>query len=171
MYRVAIGVTLALVWLGQSAFAELNFCNGSANVGVRVKVSNAPATTVATTYSALPGASVSFSVPAGATRRFVVSFSGEARLINNDSTPASNWIELQVWDNGQPMQPQDATSPLAFAAGNVYESHAATFCRNVTNTSASAVTHTITVQWKVTGASGLTAWLDDWALRLDVYNK
>jgi hypothetical protein len=76
-----------------------------------------------------------------------------------------------VWDNGQPMQPQDATSPLAFAASDVYESHAATFCRNVTNTTASAVTHTITVQWKVTGASGLTAWLDDWTLRLDVYNK
>ena len=70
------------------------------------------------------------------------------------------------------MQPQDASSPLAFAAGNVNESHAATFCRNVTNTT--AVTHTITVQWKVTNndaLSDLTAWLDDWTLRLDVYNK
>jgi hypothetical protein len=98
----------------------------------------------------------------------VVSFSGEIRLINNNSaTPGNNWIELQVWDNGQPMQPQDASSPLAFAAGNVYESHAA-------NTTASAVTHTITVQWKVTNndaLSDLTAWLDDWTLRLDVYNK
>ncbi|HEX3320860.1 MAG TPA: hypothetical protein VHR84_09170 [Terriglobales bacterium] len=105
----------------------------------------------------------------------MVSFSGEIRLINNNSaTPGNNWIELQVWDNGQPMQPQDASSPLAFAAGNVYESHAATFCRNVTNTTASAVTHTITVQWKVTNndaLSDLTAWLDDWTLRLDVYNK
>jgi hypothetical protein len=174
MYRAAAVVILATFWLGQGAFAQTTSCNGGANVGVRVKISNAPTTTASTTLAALPGAVVSFSVPAGATRRFIVSFSGETRLINNNATmPADNWIELQVMDNGHPMQPQDNTSPLAFAAGNVYESHAATFCRTVTNTTSAAVTHTISVHWKVTdndALGNLQAWLDDWTLRLDVHN-
>lgn len=171
MYRVAVVVVLSTLGLGQSAFAQFTSCNGGANLGVRVKISNAPSTTTSNTYVALPGASVSWSVPAGATRRFVVSFSGESRLINNAEPPAgaSSWIELQVRDNGQPMQPQEATSPLAFASANLYQSQAATFCRTITNTSGSAVTHTISVQWRVAGAAGLTAWLDDWTLRLDGY--
>jgi hypothetical protein len=174
MYRTAVVVVLATLWMGQSAFAQFTTCNGGANVGVRVKISNAPTTVsepTANTFNALPGASVSFSVPAGATRRFVVSFSGETRLLNN--TSSSNWIELEVRDNGNAMQPQDTTSPLAFAAADVYESHAATFCKNVTNTTGSAVTHTISVYWKISdniGANNLTEWLDDWALRLDVHN-
>jgi hypothetical protein len=171
MFRVAVVVILAILWMGQSAFAQFTSCNGGANVGVRVKISNAPTTVsgaTANTFAALPGASVTFSVPAGATRRFVVSFSGETRLIGN--TSASNWIELQVRDNGNVMQPQDDTSPLAFASADVYESNAATFCRTVTNTTGLAVTHTISVWWRISGASNLTAWLDDWTLRLDVHN-
>ena len=166
MFRVAVVVIFAILLMGQSTFAQFTSCNGGANVGVRVMISNVPSTTTASTFGALPGASVSFKVPAGATRRFVVTFSGETRLIKN--TTANNWIELQVMDNGNLMQPQDITSPLAFASGNVYESHAATFCTTVTNTTGVAETHTISVLWRVAG-SGLTGWLDDWTLRLDVH--
>ena len=171
MYRVAFVVILATLSLGGSAFAQFTSCSGGANIGVRVKISNTPTTSTAHTFSALPGASVSFSVPAGATRTFVVSFSGEARLIGNPVPPggAGNWIELQVSDNGSPMQPQDTTTALAFASADLYESHAATFCATVKNTTAAAVNHTISVLWRVAGAAGLTAWLDDWTLRLDVH--
>jgi len=129
MYRVVVVVVLSTLGFGQGAFAQLSSCNGGASVGVRVKTSNAPSTTTAHAYVELPGASVSMRVPAGATRTFVVSFSGESRLIGNALPPAgaSSWIELQVTDNGNAMQPNDATSPLAFASANVYQSQAATF--------------------------------------------
>ena len=171
MYRAAVVVILATLSLGQSAFAQSTSCSAGANIGVRVKISNAPTTTTAMTYGALPGASVSFSVPAGATRTFVVSFSGEARLIGNPLPPAgaANWMELQVRDNGTAMQPQDSTSPLAFASADLYQSNAATFCETVKNTTAAAVNHTISVWWRVSGGTGLTAWLDDWTLRLDAH--
>jgi hypothetical protein len=168
MFRVAVVVVLTILWMGESAIAQFITCNAGANAGVRVKISNTPSTVTTNTYSALPGASVSYSVPAGATLRFVVSFSGETRLIGN--TSASNWIELQVRDNGKVMQPQDDASPLAFASADLYESNAATFCKTVTNTTGSAVNHTVSVWWRVSGANTLTGWLDDWTLRLDVYN-
>ena len=172
MYRVAVVVVLSTLGLGQSAFAQFTSCNGSANVGVRVKISNAPSTTTSSTFVALPGASVSVSVAAGATRTLVVSFSGESRLIGNFEPPAgaANWIELQVLDNGQAMQPQETASPLAFASANLYQSSAATFCGNIKNTTGAVVNHTISVSWRVSGgATGLTAWLDDWTLRVDKY--
>ena len=171
MYRVAVVAVLSTLGVGQSAFAQFGSCNGGANIAVRVKTSNGPTTITTHTYVALAGGSVSFSVPAGATRTFVVSFSGETRLIGNPLPPAgaSNWIELQMRDNGVVIQPQDSTSPLAFASADTYQSQAATFCRTLTNTSASAVNHTLAVWWKVSGASGLTGWLDDWTLRLDVH--
>ena len=100
-----------------------------------------------------------------------MSFSSEARLIGNAEPPAgaANWIELQVRDNGQPMQPQETTSPLAFASANLDQSNAATFCATVTNTTAASVNHTVSVAWRVVGATGLTGWLDDWTLRVEKY--
>jgi hypothetical protein len=74
-----------------------------------------------------------------------------------------------VRDNGSAIQPHDTTSPLAFASADAYQSNAATFCKSVTNTTAADVNHTISVWWKVSGQTGLTGWLDDWTLRLDVH--
>jgi len=171
MYRVAVVVVLSTLGLGQSAFAQVTSCNGTTNLGFRATISNAPSTTTSTTYVALPGASVTLSVPAASTRTFIVSFSGETRLIGNAQPPAgaANWIELQVRDNGQAMQPQETSSPLAFASANLYQSNAATFCGTITNTSASTVNHTVSVWWRVVGATGLTGWLDDWTLRAEKY--
>ena len=171
MYRVAVVVVLSTLGVGQSAFAQFTSCNGSANLGFRAKISNAPSTTTSTTYVALPGASVTLSVPAASTRIFIVSFSAESRLINNPEPPAgaASWIELQVRDNGVAMQPQETTSPLAFASANLYQSNAATFCGTVTNTTAATVNHTVSVWWRIVGATGLTGWLDDWTLRVDKY--
>ena len=171
MYRLAVVVVLSTLGLGQSAFAQFTSCNGSANLGFRVKISNAPSTTTSSTYVALPGASVTLSVPASSTRIFVASFSAETRLIGNAEPPAgaANWIELQVRDNGQPMQPQDIGSALAFASANLYQSNAATFCGTFTNTSGSTVNHTVSVWWRRVGPTGLTGWLDDWTLRVEKY--
>src|SRR6476620_3833396 len=112
MYRVAVVVVLSTLGVGQSAFAQFTSCNGSANLGFRAKISNAPSTTASTTYVALPGASVTLSVPAASIRLFIVSFSAESRLINKPEPPAgaASWIELQVRDNGVAMQPQETTS-------------------------------------------------------------
>ena len=171
MYRVGVVVVLLTLGVGQSAFAQVTNCNGSTNLGFRATISNTPSTTTSATYVALPGASVTLSVPAASTRTFIVSFSGETRLIGNAQPPAgsANWIELQVRDNGQAMQPQEAGSPLAFASANLYQSNAATFCGTFSNTTGSTVNHTVAVYWKVVGGTGLTGWLDDWALRVEKY--
>jgi hypothetical protein len=164
-----ITIVLAIAAFGS---AQTSSCSGGVQKAVRIKTNNAPITTTSTTFAALPNASVTYSLPAGSTDTFVITFSAEARLINNaSSTAADNWIELEVRDNGVAMQPQDTTSPLAFAAGNVYESHSATFCKRISNTGTTAKTHTFTVNWKVTdndAAGNLQGWLDDSALHLEV---
>jgi hypothetical protein len=147
-------------------------CGGTTYTGVHVKTSNTPTTSSSTTFVSLSGATYTVSVPANSTRAIIVTFSAETRLVNNNgTTPSDNWIELRVRDNGVALQPADDTSPLAFASSNVYDTHSVTFCKTVTNTTATAQNHTIAVVYKITDndtLGNLQAWLDDWTLRVDV---
>ncbi len=147
-------------------------CGGTTYTGVHVKTSNTPSTSSSTSFVSLSGATYTVSVPANSTRAIIVTFSAEGRLINNNgATPSDNWIEVRVRDNGVALQPADDTSPLAFASADLYDGHSITFCKTVTNTTSTAQNHSIAVVYKVTdndALGNLTAWLDDWTLRVDV---
>lgn len=151
-----------------SGLAVITSCAGGIQKAVRVRINNVPTTTAATTFAALPNASITYALPAATTDMFTVTFSAEGRLIGNASP--NNWIELQVRDNGVPMQPQDTASALAFASADTYASHSITFCKRIANTGSVAANHTFTVFWRVTNNTGaaLTAWVDDSALHVEV---
>jgi hypothetical protein len=165
-------ITSAAVLCPLLAYGYSVSCGGTTYTGAHVKTSNTPTTSTSTTFVSLAGATYTVSVPANSTRAIIVTFSAETRLTNNNGTsPANNWIELRVRDNGVALQPADDTSPLAFASADLFEGHSITFCKTVTNTTGSAQNHNITVVYKVTdndGLGNLQAWLDDWTLRVDV---
>ena len=147
------------------------FYAGGALEGVRKVTENSPTTTASHVFVNVPGASVSWFVPAGDSDLLNVSFFAECRLINN--TSPANWVELRVMLSRFPaalgfptfMQPYDVVSPMAFCSANTYAMHAANFAQRV----AGGATYTAQVQYRVTGAN-LTAWLDDWKLELMAFN-
>jgi hypothetical protein len=163
----------------QSAELARTFYSGGALEGVRKVAENSPTTTTSHTYINVPGAAASWFVPANDTDLLNVSFSAECRLINNPNPPAGtpNWVEVRVLLTRVPaaagyptfMQPYDVASPMAFCSANEYAMHAANFAARVSGGTTGA-TYTAQVQYKVTGAAGLTAWLDDYMLELLAFN-
>lgn len=155
------------------------FYSGGALEGVRKVAENSPTTTTSHTFINVPGAAASWFVPANDSDLLNVSFSAECRLINNTLPPggASNWVELRVMLSRVPalagfptfMQPYDVGSPMAFCSDNNWAMHAANFAARVSGGTTGA-TYTATVQYRVTGAAGLTAWLDDYMLELLAFN-
>ena len=143
--------------------------SGGAQKGVRAKVSDgAPVITGETAgFNVLAGASVSFTVPAGDTDLFVVTFSTECQLRGGPST--FDWLELEVLDNGAPMEPNGAAGdPLGICGDANYSSEAAQFVKRV-----GAGAHTITVRHKIVDTAPLavlSSWIDDWSLVLEVSN-
>ena len=157
----------------------LTVFSGGALEGVRKVAQNSPTTTTSQTYVNVPGASASWLVAANDSDLVNVNFTAECRLIGNTLPPggAANWVELRVVISRSPaaagfptsMQPNDTTSPMAFCSANDYAMHAANFAARVSGGSTGA-TYTVQVQYKVTGAAGLTAWLDDYMTELLAFN-
>jgi hypothetical protein len=156
--------------------------SGGALEGVRKASENAPFTTMSRTYVNLPGASVSWFVPANDTDLLNVFFSAECRLINSNITAANqDWVELRVQLTRVPaaagfptfMQPYDVGSPMAFCSANGYAMHAANFAARVAGGTTGA-TYIAQVQIRVADNGPadptLTAWIDDRMLELLAFN-
>jgi len=153
--------------------------SGGALEGVRKVAENSPTTTTSHAYVNVPGAAASWFVPANDSDLLNVSFTAECRLINNPLPPggAANWVELRVVLSRVPaaagfpvvMQPYDVASPMAFCSANEYAMHGANFAARVSGGTTGA-NFTAQVQYRVAGAAGLTAWLDDYMLELLAFN-
>jgi hypothetical protein len=153
--------------------------SGGALEGVRKAAENAPTTTTSHAFVNVPGASASWFVPALDSDLLNVTFSAECRLIGNALPPAgaANWVEMRVMISRVPaaagfptfMQPYDTTSPMAFCSADDWAMHAAQFAARVAGGTTGA-TYTAQVQYRVSGAAGLTAWLDDYMTELHAYN-
>ena len=153
--------------------------SGGALEGVRKVAENGPTTTTSHVFINVPGAAASWFVAANDSDLLNVSFTGECRLINNPFTAAAaaNWVEMRVMLTRVPaaagfptfMQPYDVGSPMAFCSSDHYAMHGANFAARVAG-GATGATYTAQVQYRVTGAAGLTAWLDDYMLELLAFN-
>jgi hypothetical protein len=116
------------------------------------------------TWLNLPGGNVAWSVPAGTSDLFNVSFSAECRLIGG--IVPNDWVRIRVLDNGVPLEPYDGQQAFCSAAG--YATYKGNWVRRV----ASGL-HTIRVQFRIQDGApfgALSAWIDDWTLELVVYN-
>jgi hypothetical protein len=160
----------------QSAGVSQTVFSGGALEGVRKVAENNPTTTTSQTYVNVPGAGASWFVAANDSDLLNVNFTAECRLIGNAAPPtgAANWVEIRVMlvRGGSFvgfMQPNDTGSPMAFCSANEYAMHSANFAARVSGGTAGA-TYTAQVQYKVSGASGLTAWLDDYMTELLAFN-
>jgi len=163
---------------GSTELARTVFSGGAVK-GVRKVAENSPTTTTSQVYVTVPGATASWFVPANDSDLLNVSFTAECRLIGNPAPPsgAANWVELRVMLSRTPaasgfptfMQPNDTTSPMAFCSADNYAMHAANFAARVSGGTTGA-TYAIQVQYKVSGAAGLTAWLDDYMVELTAFN-
>jgi hypothetical protein len=95
-----------------------------------------------------------------------VDFNAETRLYN--AADDGHWIQLNVYLDGQLMNPNDGTSPLALANdGEGWESNATSACQRVGEGS-----HTVRVEAELVdfyGSADLEGWLDDWTFEVDVY--
>jgi len=162
-----------------SAELARTFYTGGVLEGVRKVAENTPTTTTSHTYVNVPGAAASWFVPANDSDLLNVSFTAECRLISNPLPPAgaANWVELRVMITRVPalagfptfMQPNDIISPMAFCSADQYAMHAANFAARVSGGTTGA-TYTAQVQYRVSGAAGLTAWLDDYMMELLAFN-
>ena len=137
--------------------------SGGAVKAIRAKVGDTPTTIVepgGLGFTALPGASVTYTVPAGTTDTLVVTFNAECRLTS--PTPPGDWIEVEVRLNGTPMRPDDI---MAFCADDDWEENMATWVSGRIKGGA----HTVAVFWKMTDNlpdDVLSAWFGDWTLTL-----
>jgi|SoiMethySBSTD1v2_1073268.scaffolds.fasta_scaffold988230_1 hypothetical protein len=120
-----------------------------------------------TTWKTLPLASRSYTVPAGATYLFNVSFSAECRLFGGGG---DDWVRIRIVDTvggvSTPLQPDDGG--VVFCSADGYAMHKGNWVKN-----AGAGTHTLQVQfWIFDGApaEALSARIDDWTLELVVYD-
>jgi hypothetical protein len=134
---------------------------------IKARVGNSPTTIVepaGLTFSALPSAAVSYSVPASTFDTFVVTFSGECRLYG--ASP-DDWVEIEVRLDGVALQPWATSTPMAFCSGDNWDTHSATFVSGRIG----GGSHTVTVHWKLVDSAPdgtLSGWLDDWTLLLMV---
>ena len=188
---VAIATTFMLTLISMPVFTQQEqtatgiaeqartFFSGGALKGVRKVSESSPTTTTSNVFVNVPGASASWFVSANDSDLLNVSFTGECRLIGNALPPAgaSNWVELRVALTRTPaasgfptaMQPYDVASPMAFCSANDWAMHRADFAARVSG-GATGATYTAQVQYRVSGVTGLTAWLDDYMTELLAFN-
>src|SRR5262245_1592674 len=132
-------------------------CTGTTVKAVRAVMQTEPTTIGEGGFVALPGATVSFTVPAGTLDTFVVTFSGECRL--SGASP-DDWVEVEVRLDGVALPPGGSPSPMAFCSADSWAMHSATFCQRV-----GEGPHTVQVFWKLVDSAPdgtLSGWLDDW---------
>jgi hypothetical protein len=118
--------------------------------------SASPVTSNDTSFTDLPGADETITVPTGETARLYVWFTAESRCTGASGT----WCSVRVTVDGNEIEPA-AGSDFAFdsASTDLYESHAIV---RVSGT-LTAGSHSVKVQGRTTSAS-TTLRLDDWAM-------
>jgi hypothetical protein len=149
--------------------------SGGAQEGVRKRTENAANTWTSTAYGTVPGATLSWFVPAGDSDLLNVSFEAECRLIGGNNP--SRWVEMRAQISASPavpgyptfLQPYDTGSVQAFCSADLYAMHHASWARRVVAPSSFGVNYTVTIQRRVNTA-GTTAWLDDWEMALHASN-
>lgn len=128
--------------------------------GFAIIPGTASATTTSTTFTDLPGASYTFTVPAGSTAHVLAFFSAESLCTGG---AASDWCSVRILLDGTEMLP-DSGLDFAFdasdgtASSDLWEGNSMT--RGIL--AVAAGTHTVKVQWAVVGTP--TFRLDDWLL-------
>jgi hypothetical protein len=105
-------------------------------------------------YVNLPGATLSYTVPAGTSDLFNVAFSAECTKLGGSTA------YIRVLDGGVPMEPYDGFQ--SFCSSSLPATHKGNWARRV-----GAGAHTLQVQFR-SPAGGVT--VDDWTFELVVYD-
>lgn len=119
----------------------------------------------------LPGASVSFTTPAGDSDQVVILFTAEARVQGQPLSYVApvDFLRVQLFLDGAPVGGND----VSFTSG-AGESNATQACKRVSAPAGGAgVVHTVTVQWMLidqAAASMLTGVIDDYSLTVEINN-
>jgi hypothetical protein len=127
--------------------------------------------TTATTFGetagwfTLPLANLSYTVAAGDSDLFNVSFTAECRLFNGG---ADDYLRIRILDTttGAFLEPYDGAQ--AFCNADAYATHTGMWSQRL-----GAGVHNFQVQFRIfdgAPAEVLTAWIDDWTFETVVYN-
>ncbi len=136
-----------------TAAAAAVITNGGAVKQVWTATNSAATTTTSTAFVALPGASRTFTVPAGGDT-VVITFSGECNLLPSDND-GNDWVGVEIRDNGVRI---GGGPDGSFCGSQAYGQNSMQVVRRL-----AAGTHTIKVYWQTTDTTK-EAWLDDWTL-------
>jgi hypothetical protein len=148
---------------GSSSAAPAPQVLASTSCGPRVqsivRTENAPSTTSSTAFVTVPGAVVTVSVPAGATRCIKVLFTAETAC---RVTTSADFCYVRALDNGVEMNPQGASFQAIDSEKATARGHAFEWVRRV-----AAGSHTISLQRRVNAAPTVFT-IDDWTFDVQV---
>ena len=139
-------------------------CNGGASKGLQTRIVNSPFTFNETAVNdqdqAVPGATVTLFGPAVGTDTLLVTYSAETQITGGD---ASDWMGLEVHDNGVPINPfTPGADKLAITGEPSWNSNSAQFCVKIRSG-----VHRLQVFSNLHDSNGghsLHGWLDDYTL-------
>jgi hypothetical protein len=127
--------------------------------GSQIRTETTGRETDSTSFATVPGAEITFRVPAGVTRCLRVIFTGEAGCAGNNG-PDFCYVRALV--NGAAMHPNGSGEQVFASDDTTAESHAYEWIRRV-----GPGTHNIVIQGRVAD-SDTTFFLDDWTLDVQV---
>lgn len=115
----------------------------------------------------VPGAALTFKGPKYGKDTISIAFSGETNLYGStDSDERWDWMGVEVYVDGVPIQPYTAAGDVyAFAGPGGYDSHAAQFCTKV-----GPGEHKIRVKLNLKDQlndDSLSGWIDDYTLHVE----
>lgn len=153
--------------LAAKADVDVYRCDGGKQKRVYNRIVNTPFTFGEGPQVSLPGAEATFRGPRRGRDTVSVTFSAETQLRNSTDGDKFDWIGLEVLLDGVPMRPVGPpSSVMAISGSPYYAMNAAQFCGKVRRG-----VHKITVENNLVdngNNDNLTAWLDDYTLRVEV---
>ena len=171
--KVAHGLVLGLLaTLGAQtpAAAQVTTVSATTLRAVKGVRGTAPSVSAGITFTNVPGATATFTVPPSTTDLFIARFSAESACWG-----VAGWGVVRILINGVEMDPAAGTD-FAFDSTNAgaenptsYESHSMERSKVITNTSTAPLTVTVQVQYRITN-SGIFLRLDDWHLTVQQFN-
>jgi hypothetical protein len=116
------------------------------------------------TWWNLPGGNLAYTVPAGTSDLFNVSFTAECRVFNGGG---DDYLRIRILDTttGIPLEPYDGAQ--AFCSADGYATYTGVWSKRMTGG-----VHNLQVQFWLFDGGGLealSAWIDDWTFELIVY--
>ncbi len=151
----------------KAADVDVYRCDGGRQKRVYNRIVNQPFTFGEGPQVALPGAEATVFGPRRGRDTISVTFSAETQLRNSSDADKYDWIGLEVLLDGVPMQPVGPPgSVMAISGSPHYAMNAAQFCGKIRKGP-----HKITVENNLVdngNDDSLTAWLDDYTLRVEV---